>query len=299
VIDEQDQDGRERRPDARAAAIGAAQWGQIRLDQLLAAGLTRRQVRRRVEAGRLHPTHRGVFGLGVPASCDEARWMAAVLAADGWLSHAPAAALWSIGRSAGPTAHVTVLRPPPRARRGVVVHRAPDLAPQDRSRHRGIPVTSPARTLLDLATALSPGPLADALTEARVRRLVTDDALRDVLARNAGRPGAGRLRAAVAGPFTRSQLERRLLALLAEHGLPAPRANARVGNDEVDVLLPGLAIELDGRGGHAARWAPDAAKDARLRERGLRTLRLTWWDVVRDGARTAERIRAGGASATG
>jgi hypothetical protein len=280
-------------PDQIVARIAARQHTIVHRRQLLAAGLSARQIHRRVLTGRLHPVHRGVYAVGVPVHTDHARWMAAALAVDGWLTGRSAAALWRMWDSARSAENVAVARRGKGPTAGVVVHRATGLEPRDLRTRDGIPVLAPARVLLDLAATVSRRQLETALTEARVRRLVDDDALRDVLARFPGRRGAPALRRAFAGPFTRSQLERRFLALLDEHGLGRPQVNALVGGDEVDMLFTGgLAVELDGRGAHAGRWAADAAKDARLRDRGLRVLRLTWWDVVRDRARTADALRA-------
>jgi hypothetical protein len=120
-----------------------------------------------------------------------------------------------------------------------------------------------------------------------------DAEVRAVIARNPGRAGGRALAAALLGPLTRSELERRLLHLVDEAGLPRPEVNAIVAGEEVDLLWPGVAVELDGRASHGitAAIARDAAKDDRLRALGLRVLRFTWWDVVRDPRRTAATLR--------
>jgi hypothetical protein len=288
VRQETDRPGRFVDADRVVAEVAAGQCAQISTEQLRAAGLTERQIRRRVQRGWLHRGPYGVYSVGVPAVTPQARWMAATLATRGTLGARSAAALWPVW----PNAHGdVVVFGRGRSRPGIRVLRG-RLDRRDVTRREGIPVTTPARTLLDLAAELSPRLLGDALETARVRRLVTDDGLRDVLARHPRHRGARRLGDALTGPFLRSRLEADFRELVRAElaDLPEPEYNADVGGDEVDVLFEGLAVELDGRQ-HAGRWAQDAAKDARLRARGLAVLRFTRWDVVRDRRRTADAVR--------
>jgi very-short-patch-repair endonuclease len=221
--------------------------------------------------------------------------MAAVLATRPSALHGrSAAALWRIWPNARSVEHVLTTRSGVRSQRGVRVHRSTTLLPRDITRRDGIPVTTPARTLLDLAAELTPDQLVDALTHARVDRLVTDDALRDQLARNPRHRGARRLGDALTGPATRSELERRLLRLIDEEDLPRPEVNRHVAGHEADTHWAdhALVVELDGRAAHAARWARDAERDAAHRAAGLTVVRFTWWDVHNDPARTVARLRA-------
>jgi very-short-patch-repair endonuclease len=143
-------------------------------------------------------------------------------------------------------------------------------------------VSTPARTLLDLATVTSADDLARAVEEARVLRLVTDAGLRALLARHPRRAGTRALLHALAGEprMTRSEAERRLLALIRRAGLPLPETNVRVLGDEVDVLWrrQRLVVEIDGFGVHGTRAAfeRDRARDARMMAAGYRVLRVTW-----------------------
>ena len=124
----------------------------ISLAQLAKAGITPTMVRRRLEAGRLHRVHRGVYAVGTPALTREGRWMAAVLACgpEAVLSHASAAALWSISPTSPSWAHLTVPGNGGRRRRkGIVLHRSTTLTPTDVTVRCGIPVTAHARTLRD------------------------------------------------------------------------------------------------------------------------------------------------------
>ncbi len=254
-------------PDARIARVAALQHGQISTVQLRAIGLSEKQIRGRVAAGRLHRVHRGVYSVGVPPTMPLGVWTAAVLAVGpgAVLSHRTAGASWGLCRAPA-AVDVTTPRSGARGRAGLALHHAV-LDRADVTRHDGLPVTTPARTLLDLAATDGPADVDRRLQEARVRRLVDDDALRATLARNERRPGRPALAAAVAGPFTRSELERAFLALVAAHDLPAPRANVRLRGLEVDALWPerGLAVELDGRG-HATRAGHerDRRRDAAL-----------------------------------
>lgn len=261
---------------ARVLALAVRQHRQITHAQLLAAGLTARRIESWAASGRLRAVHHGVYALGPPPMTDHERWMAAVLATGGVLSDRSAAALWAIWTNVRSYEHVIVPRSAKFRHEGLRIHRPRRFDPVDATTVDGITVTRPARTLLDLAGALPARPLADALREARVRGLITDDALRDVLARHPAHRGTRGLGYALTGPFTRSRLERRFLRLVAEHDLPAPVVNVRVGPYEVDAQFGRLVVELDG-GQHAGAWAQDARRDAFLRSRGFHVLRLTWW----------------------
>jgi very-short-patch-repair endonuclease len=127
--------------------------------QLLGAGLTPSMIKRRVQAGRLHRIHRGVYAVGNPNLTREGHWMAAVLACGegAVLSHGSAACLWAISPTSPSTIHVTVPAPGGRSRRrGIVVHRSRTLTPSETTRRRLIPVTTHARTLRDLGYGPEP-----------------------------------------------------------------------------------------------------------------------------------------------
>jgi len=176
-------------------------------------------------------------------------------------------------------------RPRPRIR----PHSARTLAFADRAAHRGIPVTSPGRTLLDFAGEATRRELERAVEEAQVQRLASPAALRGLLERNRGHRGAGALAAAIrAEPaLTRSEAERLMLDLVRDAGLPRPASNARVGRYEVDLLWrkQRLAVEVDGFAFHGTREAfeRDRRRDAELQTRGYRVLRVTYRQL------TAER----------
>lgn len=236
----------------------------ISLVQIRAIGIPADAVDNRVRAGRLHSVHRGVYAVGHAGLTREARFLAAVLAVGegAVLSHVAAAVLWGLRRPDGDDGgevDVTVARRV-RQRPGIRVHTVRVLAREETTRRTGIPVTTPARTLLDYSDL----PLADRalrryVHEAEVQRLVNDHQLRMQLDRaRCGRHGAGRLAAIVdEGPApTRSELEDRTLELLRCHGLMRPQTNVRVQGAEVDVRFGDLKliVEVDGAATTRPAW---------------------------------------------
>jgi very-short-patch-repair endonuclease len=227
-------------------------------------------------------------------------YMAAVLACGplARLSHRSAADLWEIAHSSAALADVTVphgVREHP----GIRLHRSRCLIPEDHAVREGIPVTSLARTLLDLA-AVAPTRLDRALEQSERMKLFDLAAVDSLLARIRGHAGAGRLRAALAiyrpSPFTRSELERRFLELVREAGLPTPSVNAFVAGHEVDALWMdhALVVELDGYEHHRSRAAfeRDRRRDLELRLAGFEVLRLTWQRVANEPAVVAKQLRS-------
>ena len=214
--------------------------------------------------------------------------MAAVLACgDGAVvSHRSAAHLWALlpYPAQQRPINVTVRSRHSRLRPGIRVHRVGRLDPRDVRTYNRVPVTTPARTLLDLAGAESPRAFEQALAEAETRRLVTRRHLEAVLERNRKRPGAGVLRAALARDaspaWTRSEAEERFLALIRKAGLPAPETNVQLGPYEVDLLWRAerLIVEVDGFRFHSSRAAfeRDRLRDAELQADGFRVIRVTW-----------------------
>jgi very-short-patch-repair endonuclease len=273
--------------DRRVAALAAQQHGVVASRQLAAAALGRRAVAHRVAQGRLTRLHRGVYLLG-PLKAQLTDAMAAVLACgDGAvLSHHAAAALHGFRAATPGPIDVTVPARNARARPGIRVHRVRQLAPAEVTRRQGIPVTTPERTLLDLAAVLPQKDLERTLQEAEVQRLLSlplDE-------QYACRRGAKALRAAARkhdGPaLTRSEAEARVLALVEAARLPRPAANARLHRYEVDLLWRAerLVVEVDGYAFHSTRAAfeRDRRRDAELQTAGYRVLRVTWRQIVEE-----------------
>jgi uncharacterized membrane protein YgcG len=210
--------------------------------------------------------HRGVYAVGHRALRREAWWMAAVLAAgDGAvLSYRSAAALWGMRDTARARIEVSV----PRHRRSTArleVHEV-ELPPDEVTRERGIPVTTPARTLVDLAAVVPESELEHAFNEAQFHRLGSPTSLDALIARYPGRSGTPAIRRVLDNhrrngeTVTRSLLERRLLALVDAHGLPRPRINRRTDHGELDARWPEerLVVECDGFAAHGTRERSNA-----------------------------------------
>jgi very-short-patch-repair endonuclease len=216
---------------------------------------------------------------------------AAVLACGGpdaaALSHRSAAAVWDLLPSPAKF-DVTTLRAAhstPKLR----VHRSTTLIPADITRHNGLPVTTVARTLIDLATTLTPHRLERVVHRAEHLRLLDTHSLNAQFARATGRRTKALHRALRTlethdPDITRSKLEDRFLALIAKAGLPRPEVNATVGGLEVDFFWPDhrLIIETDGAGTHltADAFEDDRRKDAKLTILGYRVVRFTWRQVT-------------------
>ena len=186
---------------------------------------------------------------------------------------------------------------------GIQVHRTRMLAPQDFTVQDGIPVTTVARTLLDLSGVVRPHELAKAIDRAERLRVFDLRPITELLGRANGRRGARALRRAIAAyePSTqKSELERRFKALIeTTTDIPIPAFNAAVdgedGTHEVDAFWPNekLAVQLDGFEFHRTRRdrERDADSDADLELAGHRVMRLTWDDVAENGERTLRRLR--------
>jgi len=270
------------------AELAARQRGVVTSSQLRAAGFDHLAIRRRLRAGRLHRLHRGVYLVGHPVAPDGAAELAAVLAcgAGSVVSHYTAARLWRLPaflECADPI-HVTVPGRDARNRPGIVVHRVRALGPRDVRRVDGIPATSPARTLLDLASLLPLHDLELTLADARALGLVSNRDLSKVLERAGTGRGAGALRRLLelerSHGLSRSEAERRLFALIQAAGLPLPKKNARVGRLQVDFLWrrEEVIVEVDGYAYHSSKRAfeRDRKRDAQLEASGYTVIRVTW-----------------------
>jgi very-short-patch-repair endonuclease len=256
-----------------------------------------------VAHGRLTPLHRGVYRVG-PLDGPFTGVMAAVLACGprAVASHDAAAHLHGFREWRG-AVDVTVPEGQRRHRPGVRVHRRPLEADEVTTAH-GIPVTTPERTIRDLAAATTTRELARAIEEAQIQRRLDEASLARAVRRAAGRRGARALRAAApedAPSLTRSEAERRLLELIRASGLPRPVTNARVARYEVDALWPEerLVVEVDGFAYHGGRGAfeRDRRKDADLLAAGHRVLRVTWRQLADEPHAVVARVAS--ALATG
>jgi very-short-patch-repair endonuclease len=223
------------------------------------------------------------------------------------LSHRSAGELWEFLDPEDRKPEVTVLGPGTRLPPGIVVHRTSQLAARDRTRHEGIPVTTPARTLIDLAAALTEAELRHAVRRAQGLRRVNTRQLLEVIGRLGPRRGTGRLRQSIAtGPApTRSALEDAVLDLLLAGGFEHPDVNRPLvieGRRVIpDFRWPEqrLVIEADGAAWHDNALArhEDIERQALLEASGERVIRVSWHQAVTRSAETVDRIRAAGAPA--
>ncbi|MDW5596057.1 DUF559 domain-containing protein [Conexibacter stalactiti] len=287
--------------------LAAGQHGVVSRSQLLGAGLGAKPIASRVRNGRLLRLHPGVYAVGHAQLRREGRWLAAVLASGpgAVLSHRSAASLHGLRPHNGAAidvataAHRTGLD-------GIRLHARQRLDDADRTRADGMPVTTVARTLVDLAGIVPADQLLRALRRAEELRSFDLRTIEAALARTAGRRGRGHaaMHAALneararATQLTRRELEERFLTLVTRARLPQPRTNVWFPAHafEVDALWrePRVAVELDGWEHHRTRDAfhRDRSKSNTLTLEGWTVLRFTHDDVVRRPAETAAALRA-------
>jgi Transcriptional regulator, AbiEi antitoxin/Protein of unknown function (DUF559) len=287
------------RIDKTIAALAPKQHGYIKRSQLLQLGLTARAIDYRIQVGQLIPVYAGVYAVGHIPLGQEARAHAAVLACgDGAvLSHASAAALWKYVKRW--PRHCEVIAIWDRRRQGIKVHRAKTLTRRDITRQLGVPVTSPARTVLDMTARLkTDAALRRFVNDARLTRTFRLSDLDELLVRHPRHPSTSRLMPFVqarGGP-TRSEFEDRFTAFAREYGLPTPVTNTRLLGFEIDALFPEhrLIVELDGWDFHSDRgsFESDRDRDAELLAAGYQTIRITWERLKSQPAREAARLRA-------
>jgi very-short-patch-repair endonuclease len=262
--------------------LAARQWGVVTRDQLAALGLGANGIAQWVRAGRLIRLYRGVYALGHDRLRLEGRWLAAVMACGpgAALSHRDAAVLWDLRQSNSPLIDVIVPSQNGRRRQGIRIHRSARLRPEEVTVSRGIPVTTVARTLLDLADVLERQALRRVITEAEYLNRFDLTAIDAVVDSNPGRRSAKLVEAVgAAGDRTRSKLEDRFLAFVERHGVEQPQTGVWIEGYETDFVWTraGLVVELDGFAAHKTRstFNADRLRDRRLWRAGLRTMRLT------------------------
>jgi very-short-patch-repair endonuclease len=226
--------------------------GVVTRQDLLDAGLSPSGIDRRVDAGRLHRMHEGVYAVGHDGLTPEGRWLAGVLACGihAVLSHESAAGLWRMGGILVVPVHVTLIMGNRRSRPGLRVHRPRSLDEEEVTTHNGIRVTTPLRTIQDLR--FDPAVVNDALVKRLIRPADVD-----------------------APSKTRSNAERRFLRLCRAHGVSRPEVNVVIEGYECDFVWRAkrLIAEVDGPHHEATRHA-DYARDRHLTLAGWRVLRF-------------------------
>jgi hypothetical protein len=250
--------------------------------------------RQRAHAGSLHRVQQGVYSVGHRLLPRNGHLLAAVLACgpDAVLSHRSAAVLHGLLSELGNRTHVIAPNRRGRSPAGIAAHRDGTLTATDRTILDGIPCTSVARTLLDLAGSKDRG-LRYAITQAEVERKFDLREVEELLRRSKGRRGIRRLRLAIAlhdprEQLTRRELEARFLDLCQKYGLPLPEVNGHLVVDGISMMPDfiwrdaGLIVEADSRRVHGtvAAFEKDRRRDQLLTAAGWTVIRCTWRQVL-------------------
>lgn len=289
--------------DARIAGFARRQQGNVTRAQLLSAELGDDAIAGRVRRGLFRRMHRGVYFVGHGEITPKATAMAAVLAcgAGAVVSHRSAAYLYEY--LPYPAQHrvveITVAGRALSQREGITIYRTASFDRRDIRTLDGIPTTSPARTLLDVA-ASAPDELDAAFDEAVFRKSVRMPQLRELVDRSAGRAGVTALRVLVeaetSGQRNRREAEESFRALVKAAMLPKPESNARIGRFVVDFLWAEHRViaELDGFATHGRRRAfeGDRARDGDLQALDYRVIRVTWRQLTREPYAVVARTAA-------
>lgn len=275
--------------DTRLSELAWVQHGVVSRRQLYDLGYSRSGLARKVERRRLLRIHRAVYAVGHKRLTAKGRWMAAVLACRrrAVLSHRDAAALHDLRQVGSGAVHVTA--PSRHNLPGIRCHFDRTLHREDCTTVDGIPVTTVARTCLDLAELLSPARLIDLLEAGQRQDKLDMRAIEAVIARHPGRHGIKPLQAAIAEladdpPLLQSHLERAFRALIRDHGLPEPQYNVYVEGELVDAVWPEdrLVVEVDGWHYHRTRrsFENDRRRDRKLLRARWRAARFTGGEVT-------------------
>ena len=289
-----DMQGKSHPVDRAIARIAAAQHGVISRGQLLALGLSPGGIEHRLRTWRLHRVHRGVYAVGHARLTPHGRFMAAVLACgDGaLLSHRSAAFLWNL-RAGGTRIEVTVPAAGRTAPQRVLLHRTRRFHPDDRTIIDGIPITSLARTLVDLAAVVDRRRFERAFEEAERIGKLDVRALSEALDRCPNRSGTGVVRALIAESRmpaeTRPGLERQFIERIRDAGLPMPACNVPIEGYVVDAVWPEarLIVELDSFAFHdrtRRSFESDRRRRTKLKLAGWHLVELTSGQMPRAGA---------------
>jgi hypothetical protein len=284
---------RESAVDHAIAQLAWRQWGVVTRDQLRDLGLSDDDIDYRIAVGRLRLIHRGVYAVGHHRVQPEGVWLAAVYAGgiEAVLSHRSSARLWRLLPWEG---RIEVTAPTNRRKRPGIHYFRSSVESFDRTTHRGIPVTTVARTLFDLG-AVDAARIPKALEQADVLQLLDVRELQRLVDDHPRRPGTSAIRAALASAaawrgITRSELEQRFRALVEKAGLPVPVLNCHLGVGDLEIEADAvwheaqLIVELDGYAFHRtqAAFERDRARDRAAVGAGWRVIRITWRQLADD-----------------
>jgi hypothetical protein len=298
-------------PDHAIGLIARQQHGAFARGQARAAGFSSNAIDLRVRRGEWTRLHRGVLcAATVPMTWECRAWTAILAVGHGAVvSHLSAAHIWALD-GFGPPGLIDVTVPKGvrvRPGRGIRVHESTDVGLLDSRRRRGVPVSAPGRTILDVCAALGRDQdrALAALDSGRRQRLVTWAELWETLALHAKRGRTGVVlfrdvlvrRWGVRAPG--GHFERTVLSLLEQAGLPRPAPEHIVELDgrcyRIDLAYPELkiAIELDGRATHLVEDAfeADRVRQNRLELAGWLVLRYTWQRFLEDPAAIVDEVR--------
>ena len=291
-----------------AARVAARQHGVISRSQLVAAGCSDRNVRTLVRDGLLERRERGIYVIGGSPPTWHQRVLIACFAGGplALAGHRCATSLWRFDRYRAGVIELAAPYESARIRAGLRVHRSTDLPARDRTVLDGIPVTSPARTLVDVSRFMTPTRLASMVDDAVRRDLTSYEELHErfsALARP-GRDGIATMRAVLAdrpggAPVPGSSFETEVKALLLTGGVPEPVLQHRVQCDDMtyvlDLAWPELlvAVECDGFRFHRTpdqlEW--DARRQSELALRGWLVHHVTWRRTRRDSEGMVRDVR--------
>lgn len=286
--------------DRLVGTLADCQHGVVSRQQLLAAGLSAAAIGRAVDAGRLRTAFRGVYAVGHVALRREGWWTAALLVCGegAALSHRTAGSVW--GMLAGPVLPVDVTTGTDGGRRhsGIRNHRA-RLHPVDALVIDDLRVTTPSRTIVDLAAVLEGRALREVVERAQDLRRFDPEDVRATLDRAPRRPGTRRLRDLITlmspdRSNARSYLERLFLALTRTARLPKPQCNHGIAGRSRDFVWPDhrLVAETDGYHYHSTRRARrrDSHRDRELIALGWRPVRFTYEEIAFESAEVAREL---------
>jgi very-short-patch-repair endonuclease len=291
--------------DGAMASLARRQHGVVARRQLLAFGMGSRAIEIRIERGRLHPLHRGVYEVGYRRISRKGRWMAAVLATGprACLSRRSAARFWRLLPPGDEWPEMTV-PPGHRVRRSGLIVRESTLAADEWEKVDGIPVTAPFRTIFDLAAVGKTREVERAWHESLVRELTAKVSLPTLLERHPRHRGTRMLRALLGSEapvgITRNDFEEAFLVLVDAHGIRRPRMNAALALRgrffEIDALWEAerVAVELESRSVHGTpgKFESDRLRDRVLLAEGWKTIRVTWRALQHEPEEVVADLRA-------
>jgi transcriptional regulator with AbiEi antitoxin domain of type IV toxin-antitoxin system len=290
-----------RPPLAYVADFAADQGGPISHAQLLELGVSPDQIKYWSASSRLHCLFRSVYAVGHTALTRKGWLLAAVLACgeNAVVSHLTAAWCWRYVKRRPMEVDITVPGRTRTGQDGINLHSVRRLDPRDVTVVKGVPITTPERTLLDIAEILPLHQLRLAIDEADRGNHFHPEKLQQVLQRNPGRRGQKPLRTLLsdleAEPLLRSEIEKLFRELCHEYDLPIPTTNTEVNGHEVDAYWPEhrLIAEVDSRKYHlnGRAFEDDRRRDADHLAAGYRVMRVTYRQLRWDRRGVAERLR--------